>query len=314
MRVNRTWDVKCPPVKKHIVAGKLVPFLGAFSGRLLRKKRRIAIEIHGPEVQEEVQKPAAPVRRGLKRSEDNRSKVVNLTKELKDDDQIVIRIWKPRKAWGFSKDPDDSSDSESESEEAFGGSLSSLRDASSKRKLEDGNWVEYRKFGLDEIYDEELQKLSWEATMGLGANQERREIRFETPEKGTTKNYCFRVTVCATVGKLFSSYSLFWNSLISTAEDFQEELRKLRELVKGRATERMEAYKRTSYANRESLKQVAKSLPMELELNASSELSLLVEIVSATDLPIADISSTDPYIIVYMGQQEIHRTKPISKR
>jgi hypothetical protein len=182
MRVNRTWDVKCPPVKKHVVAGKLVPsVVGVFSGRLMRKKRRIAIEIHGPE-KEEVKKPAAPVRRGLKRSKESDMNVVDLSAELQDDDRIVIRIWKPRKAWGFSRDPDDSSDSESESEEAGG-----LSEESSN-KTEDDNWVEYRKFGLDEIHDEELEKLSWEATMGLGANRERREIRFETPEKGTAKN------------------------------------------------------------------------------------------------------------------------------
>jgi hypothetical protein len=50
-----------------------------------------------------------------------------------------------------------------------------LRDKPSK-KAEDGNWIEYRKFGLDEIQDEELEKISWEATMGLRANKEQREI------------------------------------------------------------------------------------------------------------------------------------------
>jgi Ca2+-dependent lipid-binding protein len=40
--------------------------------------------------------------------------------------------------------------------------------------------------------------------------------------------------------------------------------------------------------------------------------NILVEIVSATDLPIADMKSTDPYIVVYLGKQEVHRTKPIS--
>lgn len=42
-------------------------------------------------------------------------------------------------------------------------------------------------------------------------------------------------------------------------------------------------------------------------------ISLLVEIVSATNLPVADISSTDAYIVVRMKGKEIHRTDVISK-
>jgi Ca2+-dependent lipid-binding protein len=45
-----------------------------------------------------------------------------------------------------------------------------------------------------------------------------------------------------------------------------------------------------------------------MDLTANGDIDLLVEIVSATDLPIADRNSTDPYVIVFMGKQEIHRT------
>lgn len=40
-------------------------------------------------------------------------------------------------------------------------------------------------------------------------------------------------------------------------------------------------------------------------------LQILVEIVSATDLPIADHKTSDPYTICYLGKEEIHRTLPI---
>jgi C2 domain len=43
------------------------------------------------------------------------------------------------------------------------------------------------------------------------------------------------------------------------------------------------------------------------------EIRLLVEIVSATDLPVADISSTDAYVVVLMGGREMHKTRVVSK-
>lgn len=47
--------------------------------------------------------------------------------------------------------------------------------------------------------------------------------------------------------------------------------------------------------------------------NDDENINLLVEIVGATDLPVADISSTDPYVVVRMGGKDIHRTGVISK-
>jgi hypothetical protein len=44
------------------------------------------------------------------------------------------------------------------------------------------------------------------------------------------------------------------------------------------------------------------------------EVTLLVEIVSGADLPVADISSSDPFVICYFNGKEVHRTKHISKR
>jgi hypothetical protein len=40
---------------------------------------------------------------------------------------------------------------------------------------------------------------------------------------------------------------------------------------------------------------------------------LLVEIVSATDLPVADLASTDPFVVVLMGGRQVHKTKVVSK-
>jgi hypothetical protein len=189
MRLNRTWDAKCPPAKKQMIAGKFVPTVrGAFPGRLMQKTRRIAIEIHGPDNNEENKDPkltkvsGSPTpKRGMLRSTETPQRLaINLSEELQDDDRVVIRILKPRKAWGFSKDPDDSSESEEEEEE----DVDASKQSTSSSSKGDRDWVEYRKFGLDEIEDQELSKNGWEATMGLGANQERREIKFESNEQG----------------------------------------------------------------------------------------------------------------------------------
>mmetsp|Transcript_14204 Transcript_14204/g.34245 ORF Transcript_14204/g.34245 Transcript_14204/m.34245 type:complete len:1271 (+) Transcript_14204:143-3955(+) len=44
-----------------------------------------------------------------------------------------------------------------------------------------------------------------------------------------------------------------------------------------------------------------------------NQINLLVEIVSATDLPIADVYSSDPYVIVRDGPKEWHKTRVIQK-
>jgi hypothetical protein len=141
-----------------------VPSL-AGGARLLQKKRRVAIEIHGPERnnsndnnnnnnnnddsnnRNNKRRSTAPPGRGLTRNSlANNTKgsraIIDLSKELKDDDRIVIRIFKSRKAWGFSRDTDDSSSSSSSEE--VDASESSSSEAPDLFEIEDG-WVEYRK-------------------------------------------------------------------------------------------------------------------------------------------------------------------------
>jgi len=49
-------------------------------------------------------------------------------------------------------------------------------------------------------------------------------------------------------------------------------------------------------------------------IDIGTELNILIEIVSARDLIIADSSSSDPYVVVHLGEKEVHRTKHISKK
>ena len=45
--------------------------------------------------------------------------------------------------------------------------------------------------------------------------------------------------------------------------------------------------------------------------NDPNSINLLVEIVSASNLPISDIFSSDPFVVVMEGNKELHRTKII---
>lgn len=50
-------------------------------------------------------------------------------------------------------------------------------------------------------------------------------------------------------------------------------------------------------------------------MTPESEIQLLIEIVSATHLPIADRikKSTDPLVVVYLGNEQIHRTRHLPR-
>lgn len=50
-----------------------------------------------------------------------------------------------------------------------------------------------------------------------------------------------------------------------------------------------------------------------IKLPSGEIVTLLVEIVSGTDLPIADRTSSDPFVICFVNGKEVHRTDHISK-
>lgn len=213
LRMARTWDVKCPPCKKHMVAGQFVPTVkGAF--RVMAPKRRITIELHGPDTA-----PAAATADGIPKKGSSpkattepailpkspspkkgsvfggrkKEDLVDLAKELQETDRLLIRILKPRKTgWGSASPVKDSADEDSSNEEeALGGSKSNFSESFS-RVLDDG-WMEYRRYDLDEIEEVEWDKATWEANLGRSANKERREFRFASAEEGECVRVCRRL-------------------------------------------------------------------------------------------------------------------------
>jgi Ca2+-dependent lipid-binding protein len=97
---------------------------------------------------------------------------------------------------------------------------------------------------------------------------------------------------------------------------FEKVMDKLSTLEHERAQRRVTAYKR--------IKKDTDRKPQEFSLNlkgralsmleeGTETINLLVEIVSAIDIPVADIYSSDAYVIVRMGGKEVHRTNFIPK-
>lgn len=120
-----------------------------------------------------------------------------------------------------------------------------------------------------------------------------------------------------------------------SALDFVTELKQLQDLVKERAQIRLQAFQVQQQVTEERMRRASGSISA-LELNKlgsagetvsppkqqypdfmkpDAEIHLLIEIVSATDLPIGDLSSgtTDPFVVIYMGTKLLHETKYVPK-
>lgn len=140
------------------------------------------------------------------------------------------------------------------------------------------DYVEYRKYTLDEIVDWKLDGREFEATFGRGNGTEVREIRFAKDVE---------------------------------AQAFHAQLASLRRVAEERAAERLAAFR----ARQEEIAKKTTEIKSRADpsLNLDEDIQLLVEIVSCSALPIADARSTDPYVTVYLGKDEVHRTKTISK-
>ena len=93
----RYWDVKMPPIKRHMVQGYLVPTVKSTVSKFLTKRRRITMEVYRSDPRDG---PSPAVRaqmfhqllRGIS------SSGVLEDETLDDDDIVVFRILKPNRS------------------------------------------------------------------------------------------------------------------------------------------------------------------------------------------------------------------------
>jgi Ca2+-dependent lipid-binding protein len=50
-----------------------------------------------------------------------------------------------------------------------------------------------------------------------------------------------------------------------------------------------------------------------MEFGLDDKLKILIEISSGRELMVGDITSSDPYVVVMLGQEQVHKTKYIPK-
>lgn len=93
------------------------------------------------------------------------------------------------------------------------------------------------------------------------------------------------------------------------ADQFERGLAKVKELEKQRCLKQMASYKAsTKSLNATSARGIGDTL------DVGDNVNILVEIVSAINLPAADINGySDPYCVVRMKGKDIHRTKAVKK-
>ena len=142
------------------------------------------------------------------------------------------------------------------------------------------------------------------------------------------REWCSLITVSPF---LSCRYCLFLNFSYQ-AQAFWTEWQHLKALVQERTKLRLAAFQQSQWDRndikndnnkneiiRNTNEREEKITPISSTLlTPQAEIQLLIEIVSATDLPVANDyhhnrRSIDPYTLVYLGQQEIHRTHYIPK-
>lgn len=94
---------------------------------------------------------------------------------------------------------------------------------------------------------------------------------------------------------------------------FEKVMDKLSTLERERAHRRVTAYKDKDRKPQKELNWALKERALSMRDEGIETINLLVEIVSAIDIPVADVYSSDAYVIVRMGGKEVHRTGVISK-
>ena len=275
VRSMKIWDVKMPPKRKHMVSGHLVPTVRG-AARFLQRHRRVSIEVHGPPVYANDAMSVLSAMTPVKAGrmqEFLQGGSPEADVVLQDKDVVRVRILKPSTEQDDSHSPHDDED------------LSTLGPYAPDDT--DGAFVEHYTYRLEDVEIIKVHGRTCEVKFGSGSETIVRNILFEAEKE---------------------------------AFAFDDALTDLKTRVQERAKRRAEEYrqhKRTKNKGVSPLNSTPRTRSLEDPLAALEagdvEIKLLVDIVSGIDLPIADLVSSDPYVVVKLGNRQVHRTKVMSK-
>ncbi|MGK3761764.1 MAG: hypothetical protein ACI8RD_014082, partial [Bacillariaceae sp.] len=286
-----TWDVWSPP-PINSVSGKVIP-------RLLNKhsnRRRVSLEIHRvtPIL---LDAAANNGNGGGDGKDDNNNKKPGEQKTAHSYHESVLRILDPAsrelsrqykieaiKKIHSKAGSSSSSDSLRQINEA-------IRDHDENNDIDDDGSVSSSNTSIDE------NSRYYELADHGGKEYDGWKSKYSIPMYGIYIRGHKKKTVNILIS--FNDFKQEREIIFDTIDDtklFIKEIDKQKRLENTRQDERLQS-----------------ALGDEIKLPKFETITLLFEIVSAYDIPIGDYTTSDPYVIAYMGHQEIHRTKNLSK-
>jgi C2 domain len=280
------YTVHSPPIKKQMISGHLLPTLRSATAisMLQQPKRQISIVVY------------TSTTTTTTTSSSTISSPNNIS-QLLDDDRVMVRICRLASDIPTSpKNNDDIVDSPNNKNHDFSTSGTASTTTISNSST---HWVEHKVYRLEEVQVLKQRKDSIEVQLGLGNDTIVRDFKFTTttPTGTTTTSDGHVAHFCSMI-------------LI------------MKQLEQKRAMKQMEQYKLLLQQQGEKNSSTDSVITSGNTTNAaitptkvhttSNKIQLLVEIVSITNLPIADLLSTDGYVVVRLGAHEIHRTSVIS--
>jgi C2 domain len=325
------YHILSPPIKKQMMHGHLVPtFRSATALSMLQQPQRLlTVELYTTTAQQQKQQPTAdrllpttppPQEEG----ETNQTSSM----QLQDTDRIVLRIFRiaadlnnsPRHLTTTTtdrnySDSSDHDDAASTTTAPTTKGTTTVSNGNNNSSSTGQNWVEHKVYRMDEvqILKQQTKKDSLEMQLGLGNDTIVRDFRFMTLKPNDH-------TLSEPMKELQQSQS-------DTLQNFCQMINLMKGLEQQRAQRQIEQYKSlqqqsvtvdaTTNANgRTDTNALQQPSSVVVSTNPTTtephRIQILVEIVSATNLPISDLIATDAYVVVRFGTNEIHRTAVIS--
>ena len=293
----KVWDVRMPPIKKHMVSGHLVPTVRGAARLFIQKHRRVSIEVHGPPVysmdsNHSTISSSTPMKSGkmqefLKGGSPKQDDI-----PLQDKDVVFVRILK------LSNDHDDShsplgNDGGGDDDEE---DLSTLGPFGPDDM--DEHYVEHYSYRLEDVVIHRTHGRICEMKFGSGHEIVIRDIKFEAEKDALLFEQCL-----ADVQRRVRERAKI------LAERYRESKKKQKEDQKS-STDNLSRDIDLGVTTPSAAKRPERDTLATLE-EGSADVKILVDIVSAINLPTSDLFSADAYIVVRLGSREVHRTKVV---
>ncbi|KAG7350731.1 C2 domain containing protein [Nitzschia inconspicua] len=317
----RYWDVVMSPVRKYMVGGYLVPgfknALSEMSLGALNKKRRITLELYKKIDLKRIDHQNKRIHKELLQGFPSSDAGIGHSNVLDEDDVLIFRIMKPVSAGAQDRDNDDESvgtiqgDLEAHYLTTF--SVDNYGDGYDEANTR-VRWKERYRTKLQTMDITNVRGRNVDIQMGVGEDTVVRNFSFHSIQQADAF-----VKVFNELGKLqrerglrqAAAHGSDVPAVSSPIEAGGVRSRELDLLSEEDVVTTTELKELKDGSNNGSIndKQWACCVPCRKKTKMfPNQLNLLVEICSAWNLPIGDVFSSDPYVLVRDGKVEWHRT------